>query len=123
MLVHGAWHGAWCWQRVVPSLVLAGHRIHAFTLTGIGELAHLLHPCIDLETHIMNVMANMDAKETDDVVLVVHTHADMLGTALADRRPEQLRHLVYLDAVLPEPGESLSSTHASITRHASMAPA
>jgi pimeloyl-ACP methyl ester carboxylesterase len=101
----------------------AGHRAHAVTLTGVGERAHLLHPGIDLESHITDVMAAMDAEEMQDVVLVVHSYAGMLGTAVADRRPERLRHLVYLDAVLPKPGESWSSTHASATRHARMAAA
>lgn len=123
LLVHGAWHGAWCWQRVLPDLVRAGHRAQAVTLTGVGERAHLLHPGIDLETHIQDVMAAMDAEELNDVILVVHSYAGMLGTAVADRRPERLRHLVYLDAVLPKPGESWSSTHASATRQARIAAA
>lgn len=123
LLVHGAWHGAWCWQRVLPELIRAGHRAHAVTLTGLGERAHLLQPGIDLETHILDVMAAMDAEELNDVVLVVHSYAGMLGTAVADRRPERLRHLVYLDAVLPQPGESWSTTHASATRNARIAAA
>jgi pimeloyl-ACP methyl ester carboxylesterase len=123
LLVHGAWHGAWCWQRVLPALIRSGHRAHAVTLTGLGERAHLLQPGIDLETHILDVMAAMDAEELNDVVLVVHSYAGMLGTAVADRRPERLRHLVYLDAVLPQPGESWSSTHASATRNARIAAA
>ena len=123
LLVHGAWHGAWCWQRVLPGLMAAGHRAHALTLTGVGERAHLLHPQIDLETHITDVMAAMDAEEMSEVVLVVHSYAGMLGTAVADRRPERLRHLVYVDAVLPKPGESWSSTHASATRNVRMAAA
>jgi pimeloyl-ACP methyl ester carboxylesterase len=123
LLVHGAWHGAWCWQRVLPELIRSGHRAHSVTLTGLGERAHLLQPGIDLETHILDVMAAMDAEELNDVVLVVHSYAGMLGTAVADRRPERLRHLVYLDAVLPQPGESWSSTHASATRHARIAAA
>ena len=118
LLVHGAWHGAWCWRRVLPLLAQAGHRAHALTLTGVGERAHLLSPSIDLETHITDVMAAMDAEEMDEVILVAHSYAGMLGTAVADRRPERLRHLVYLDAVLPQPGESWSSTHASATRQA-----
>lgn len=123
LLVHGAWHGAWCWQRVLPDLIRAGHRAHAVTLTGVGERAHLLHANIDLETHIQDVMAAMDAEEMDDIILVVHSYAGMLGTAVADRRPERLRHLVYLDAVLPKPGESWSSTHASATRNTRIAAA
>ena len=123
LLVHGAWHGAWCWRRVIPLLQQAGHRVHAVTLTGVGERAHLLQPGIDLETHITDVMAAMDAEEMDDVVLVVHSYAGMLGTAVADRRPARLQHLVYLDAVLPAPGESWSSTHAPDTREARIAAA
>ena len=123
LLVHGAWHGAWCWQRVLPGLIKAGHRAHAVTLTGVGERAHLQRPDIDLETHIQDVMAAMDAEEMDDVVLVVHSYAGMLGTAVAARRPQRLQHLVYLDAVLPKPGESWSSTHASATRNARIAAA
>lgn len=123
LLVHGAWHGAWCWQRVLPALVRAGHRAHAVTLTGVGERAHLLGPDINLETHIQDVMAAMDAEEMDHVVLVVHSYAGMLGTAVAARRPHRLQHLVYLDAVLPKPGESWSSTHASATRNARIAAA
>ncbi len=123
LLVHGAWHGAWCWRRVLPLLTLAGHRAHAVTLTGVGERAHLLSPAIDLETHITDVMAAMDAEEMDEVILVVHSYAGMLGTAVADRRPQRLKHLVYLDAVLPKPGESWSSTHASATREARIAAA
>jgi pimeloyl-ACP methyl ester carboxylesterase len=101
----------------------AGHRAHAVTLTGVGERAHLLHPGIDLEIHIADVIAAMDAEEMDEVVLVVHSYAGMLGTAVADRRPERLRRLVYLDAVLPKPGESWSSTHSSSTRNARIAAA
>jgi pimeloyl-ACP methyl ester carboxylesterase len=89
----------------------------------LGDRAHLLQPGIDLETHILDVMAAMDAEEMNDVVLVVHSYAGMLGTAVADRRPQRLRHLVYLDAVLPQPGESWSSTHASATRNARIAAA
>lgn len=123
LLVHGAWHGAWCWQRVLPGLIRSGHRAHAVTLTGVGERAHLLKPDIDLETHIQDVMAAMDVEEMDDVVLVVHSYAGMLGTAVAARRAQRLKHLVYLDAVLPKPGESWSSTHASATRLARIAAA
>lgn len=123
VLVHGAWHGAWCWQRVLPALVRAGHRAHAVTLTGLGERAHLLHPDIDLDTHIRDVQMLIEAEELQDVVLVVHSYAGMIGTALADRDAGRLRQLVYLDAVLPEPGESWSSTHAPATREARLASA
>ena len=123
VLVHGAWHGAWCWQRVLPALVRAGHRAHAVTLTGLGERAHLLSPTIDLETHIRDVQMLIETEELQEVVLVVHSYAGMIGTAIADRDAGRLRLLVYLDAVLPLPGESWSSTHAPQTREARIASA
>lgn len=123
ILVHGAWHGAWCWRHVSDALVRAGHRAHAVTLTGLGERAHLLSSTITLETHISDVMNAIEAEEMDDVVLAVHSYAGMLGTAVADRMAGRLKHLVYVDAVVPRPGESWSSTHASTTRESRLAAA
>ena len=118
LLVHGAWHGAWCWRHVSEALIRAGHSAHAVTLTGLGERSHLLHRGIDLETHIQDVLQALDAEEMNDAILVVHSYAGMLGTAVADRRAHRLKHLVYLDAVVPKPGETWSSTHASATQKA-----
>jgi pimeloyl-ACP methyl ester carboxylesterase len=121
VLVHGAWHGGWCWQRVVQGLASAAHRAHAVTLTGVGERAHLMSPAITLETHIADIAAAIEAEEMNDVVLAVHSYAGMIGTAIADRMGQRLRHLVYVDAVVPRPGESWSSTHARATREARLA--
>ncbi len=123
LLVHGAWHGAWCWRDVARTLVLGGHRAHAVTLTGVGERAHLLSSQVTLETHISDVANAIEAEELRDVVLVLHSYAGMLGTAIADRMQGRLSHLAYVDAVLPEPGESWSSTHAVTTREARIAAA
>jgi pimeloyl-ACP methyl ester carboxylesterase len=123
VLVHGAWHGAWCWRRVVAALQAQGHRAHAVTLTGGGERVHLMSPLITLETHIADVANAIEAEEMEQVVLAVHSYAGMIGTAIADRMPGRLRHLVYVDAVVPRPGESWSSTHASATREARLAAA
>lgn len=123
LLVHGAWHGAWCWRRVTQPLQQAGHRAHAVTLTGLGERRHLMSPDITLETHIQDVIEALDAEEFDDVVLAVHSYAGMLGTAVADRCPGRVRHLIYVDAVVPQPGESWSSTHARATRESRLAAA
>jgi pimeloyl-ACP methyl ester carboxylesterase len=123
VLVHGAWHGGWCWQRVVDRLHAQGHRAHPVTLTGVGERAHLLSSLITLETHIADVAGVIEAEELRDVVLAVHSYAGMIGTAIADRMPQRLKHLVYVDAVVPKPGESWSSTHASATREARLAAA
>lgn len=123
VLVHGAWAGGWCWQRVLPLLRAHGHCAHAVTLTGLGERAHLLNSGITLETHIEDVIGAMETEEMRDVVLAVHSYAGMIGTAVANRLPGRLRHLVYVDAVVPRPGESWSSTHASATRDARIAAA
>lgn len=118
VLVHGAWHGAWCWQRVIPLLAAQGHRVHAVTLTGVGERAHLMAPSIDLETHIADVANLIEAEELADAVLAVHSYAGMIGTSIADRMPGRIRHLVYIDAIIPLPGESSASRHAPETREA-----
>jgi pimeloyl-ACP methyl ester carboxylesterase len=123
LLVHGAWHGGWCWRHVIQALAAEGHRAHAVTLTGVGERAHLMSPAITLETHITDVSNAMEAEEMDDVVLAVHSYAGMIGTAIADRMPGRLRHLVYVDAVVPNPGESWSSTQPVATREARLAAA
>ena len=123
VLVHGAWHGGWCWQRVTAALTAAGHRVNAVTLTGLGERAHLMSSTITLETHIADVAAAIEMEEMNEVVLAAHSYAGMIGTAIADRMGARLRHLVYVDAVVPKPGESWSSTHARTTREASLAAA
>ena len=105
VLVHGAWHGAWCWRDVVQGLTQAGHRVHAVTLTGVGERAHLLNADITLQTHIEDVVQAIECEELDEVVLVVHSYAGMIGTGVADRMAPRLRHLVYLDAVVPSPAK------------------
>ncbi len=120
VLVHGAWHGAWCWKRVLPGLWAEGHRAFAVTLSGVGERAHLLSPAITLDTHIADVSAVIDAEELRDAVLVGHSYAGMVITGVAAHLAEanRLRHLVYLDAVVPSPGESWSSGHSAETRAA-----
>jgi pimeloyl-ACP methyl ester carboxylesterase len=123
ILVHGAWHGGWCWRRVTEALSSQGHRAHAVTLTGLGERAHLMSSAITLETHIADVQMALEAEEQRDVVLVVHSYAGMIGTAIADRQPQRLKHLVYVDAVVPRPGESWGGTHASAVREARLAAA
>ncbi|MFZ9552930.1 MAG: alpha/beta fold hydrolase [Limnohabitans sp.] len=116
VLVHGAWHGAWCWRDVTEALVRAGHRAHAVTLTGVGERAHLLSPEITLQTHIQDVMQAIEHEEMHDVILAVHSYAGMIGTAVADRMTDRLSHLVYVDAVVPKPGEAWSGTHSRATQ-------
>ncbi|MEO5695920.1 MAG: alpha/beta hydrolase family protein [Burkholderiaceae bacterium] len=118
VLVHGAWHGAWCWQRIVPSLWAAGHRVFAVTLTGVGERAHLLSKSITLDTHIADVVAVIETEELLDPILVGHSYGGVVITGVAARLTARLRHLVYVDAIVLRPGESWSSTHAPETQAA-----
>lgn len=107
VLVHGGWAGGWCWKRVAARLRQAGHEVFTPTLTGLGERAHLLHEGIDLTTHIQDIVGVLRWEELSDVVLCGHSYGGMVITGAADKAPEQLRALVYLDAFLPANGQSL----------------
>src|SRR3989442_10668501 len=107
VLVHGAWHGGWCWKRITPLLRAAGHEVHTPTLTGLGDRAHLAGTDTNLEVHIQDVLMVIQAEELSDVILVGHSYAGMVITGVADRIPSLIRHLVYLDAFVPENGKTL----------------
>jgi pimeloyl-ACP methyl ester carboxylesterase len=106
LLVHGAWHSGRCWDRVVPLLEAAGHRVLAPSLTGYGDQAHLLGPEVGLETHVDDVVGLIEHERLDDVVLVGHSYAGLVIASVANRVPERIAHLVYLDAMVPEDGET-----------------
>jgi len=118
VLVHGAWHGAWCWKRVLPLLWAKGHRAFAVTLSGVGDRAHLDPRAVTLETHIADVLGVIEAEELADAFLVAHSYAGVVVTGAAARVAARVRHLVYVDAVVPLPGESWSSGHASAVQAA-----
>jgi len=107
VLVHGAWHGGWCWKKVAPALRAAGHVVYTPTLTGLGERAHLANPAIDLATHVADVVNLLEAEELDKVVLVGHSYGGMVVTGVADRAADRIGRLVYLDAANPKDGQSL----------------
>jgi pimeloyl-ACP methyl ester carboxylesterase len=108
VLVHGAWHGSWCWQRVRRALQLQGHEVFTPTLTGVGERAHLLASSINLETQTWDVLNLIRWEELDDIILCGHSYGGMVVTGVADRLPERIRSLVYLDAFVPGNGECLA---------------
>lgn len=116
VLVHGAWLGAWAWKRVLAPLRAAGHRVFPVTLSGVGERAHQPHEGIRLQTHIDDVKAVITCEELTDVLLVGHSYSGMVITGVADQLPTRIARLVYLDAVVPEPGESWSSRHTPETQ-------
>jgi pimeloyl-ACP methyl ester carboxylesterase len=115
VLVHGAWGGAWVWRRVLAPLRGAGHEVHAVTLTGDGERAHLRTPEIGLQTHIDDLLGLVEAEELHDAVLVGHSYGGMVITgaaaALRAREPARVRGLVYVDAMVPMPGEGWGDAH------------
>jgi pimeloyl-ACP methyl ester carboxylesterase len=110
VLVHGAWHGSWCWKRVRGALEGAGHQVFTPTLTGVGERSHLLSPQVDLETHISDVENLIRWEELSDVVLCGHSYGGCVVSGVADRIPERIAALVYLDAFVLESGQALYDT-------------
>jgi len=107
VLVHGAYHGGWCWRDVVGVLAAQGHEVHTPTLTGLGERAHLATPEINLSTHIQDIVNVFAWEDIDKAVLVGHSYGGMVISGVADRLAERLSALVYLDAVVPESGQSV----------------
>lgn len=106
VLVHGAWHGSWCWKRVRKQLQEAGHEVFTPTLTGVGERSHLNSPAINLDTHIADVVSLIRWEELSEVILCGHSYGGSVISGAADRIPERMGALVYLDAFVLENGES-----------------
>jgi pimeloyl-ACP methyl ester carboxylesterase len=107
VLVHGAWHGAWCWRRVAQLLRRAGHDVFTPTLTGLCERSHLLSPAITLDTHILDVVNEIKWQELNRVVLVGHSYGGMVISGVAEKSENAISSLVMLDAFMPENGQSL----------------
>jgi pimeloyl-ACP methyl ester carboxylesterase len=106
VLVHGAWHGGWCWSRVADRLRAAGHRVFAPTQTGLGERKHLLSKEITLDIFTRDIANVIEAEELTNIVLVGHSFGGLVISGVADAMPERIRHLVYLDSLVVEGGKS-----------------
>jgi pimeloyl-ACP methyl ester carboxylesterase len=109
VLVHGAWHGAWCWKKLMPLLESAAHSVFTPTLTGLGERADRLSPNVSLTTHVDDVVSLIEGERLSDVVLVGHSYAGMVITGAVDRVRDRVGHLVYLDTFAPRDGDSMRS--------------
>jgi pimeloyl-ACP methyl ester carboxylesterase len=109
VLVHGGWHGGWCWQKVTPFLVAAGHEVYAPTLTGLAERASELSPDVGLDTHIQDIVSLLVDKDLHRVILVGHSYGGMVITGAVDQAPERVARLVYLDTFVPRDGDSMAS--------------
>jgi pimeloyl-ACP methyl ester carboxylesterase len=123
VLVHGAWHGAWCWRRLARLLARAGHEVFAPTLTGLGERSHLFNPAIGVDTHILDVANEMKWQGLTDVVLVGHSYGGMVVSGVAEKMESAIGSLVMLDAFMPENGQSVIDMQTPAMREAVLAAA
>ena len=107
LVCHGAWSAGWAWKKMHPRMSAAGHRLVTPTYTGLGERAHLANPSIDLEIHIQDILNVIKYEDLRDVVLVGHSYGGMVATGVADRARDRMVQLIYLDAFVPDDGQSL----------------
>jgi pimeloyl-ACP methyl ester carboxylesterase len=106
VFVPGAWLGGWCWRDVATDLQARGHRVICTTLTGLGERAHLVSPDVGLDTHVGDVVGVLHFQDLSEIALVGHSYGGTVITAVAERVPGRIRCMVYLDASVPQDGES-----------------
>ncbi|MCD6033333.1 MAG: alpha/beta hydrolase fold protein [Thermomicrobiales bacterium] len=98
VLVPGAWLGGWVWHEVAARLRAAGHEVFPVTLTGLGDRSHLARPDIDLETHITDVVNILTWNDLTGVILAGQSYAGTVVTGVANRVPERITQLVYVDS-------------------------
>lgn len=107
VLVHGGGHGGWCYQPVAKLLRAKGHEVYAPSLTGLADREHLMSPGIDLDMQITDIVKLLQYEDLKDVILVGHSYGGMVITGVADRATDRVGHIVYLDAAMPQNGQSL----------------
>jgi pimeloyl-ACP methyl ester carboxylesterase len=107
VLVHSAWFGGWCWKKLVPLLAGHGHSVHTSTLTGLGDRSHLAHPGIVLQTHVDDVVNTLTYQDLRAVILVGTSSSGAVISGVADRVPDRISQLIYVDAFVPDDGQAL----------------
>jgi len=107
LVCHGAWSAGWAWKKMHPRMSAAGHRLVTPTCTGLGERVHLANPSIDLEAHIQDILNVIKYEDLRDIVLIGHSYGGMVATGVADRARDRIVQLIYLDAFVPDDGQSL----------------
>src|SRR5215468_3419613 len=105
LLVHGAWHGGWCWRRVSDLLEQQGHKVFAPTMTGLGERSHLLDARINLATHIADIVNVIKWEKLEDIVLVGHSYGGVIISGVAEQMRQSIGSIVFLDAFVPASGD------------------
>jgi len=116
LVAHGGWSAGWGWKKMRPLLRARGHELFTPTYTGLGERVHLASPQVELETHIADILGVLQFEDLHNVVLIGHSYGGMVATGVADRAPERLAQLVYLDAFVPRDGQCLFDLLAFETR-------
>jgi pimeloyl-ACP methyl ester carboxylesterase len=109
VIVHGAWGGSWAFRKVEALLREKGFDVYRPQLTGLGERVHLSRPDIGLSTHIDDVVNTILYEDLHDIILMGHSYGGMVITGVADRLPDRIRRLIYVDALLPNDGDSVMS--------------
>ncbi len=125
VLVHGAWSGSWSWNGVAPLLRAAGHEVHAPTLTGLAERSHIAPEHVNLSSHISDIAGLMRWNDLREVILVGHSYGGMAITGAADRDISRIKGMIYIDAFVPDDGQSVwdlaGETRAAAQRAAAQA--
>jgi pimeloyl-ACP methyl ester carboxylesterase len=118
VLVHGAWHGGWCWRRVSDLLEKGGHKVFTPTMTGLGERSHLLDPKVNLTTHITDIVNVMKWEGLKDIVLVGHSYGGIIISGVAEQTRDAIASIAFLDAFVPDDGSALAETASQPVREA-----
>ena len=116
VLVHGAWHGGWCWRRVSDLLERQGHKVFTPTLTGLGERSHLLRAGINVSTHVTDVANVLKWEGLSDVVLCGHSYGGLVVSGVAEQMGPAIGSIVFLDAFVPENGDSMAALTSQAVR-------
>src|SRR5882672_4573145 len=118
VLVHGAWHGGWCWRRVADLLERHGHKVFTPTLTGVGERSHLLSKDINLDTHITDIVNVFQWEDLKDACLVVHSYGGWPGSGALEQIGDRVSSIVWVDAFMPKDGERSIDSISEFSRKA-----
>ena len=116
VLVHGAWHGGWCWRRVADRLEAQGHKVFTPTQTGLGERSHLLRAGINVSTHVADVVNLLKWEDLSDVVLCGHSYGGLVVSGVAEQAAASIGSIVFLDAFIPENGDSMAALTSQAVR-------
>lgn len=116
VLVHGAWHGGWCWRRVADLLERQGHKVFTPTLTGLGERSHLMRAGIDVSTHVTDIVNVLKWEGLANVVLCGHSYGGMVVSGVAEKAASAIGSIVFLDAFVPENGDSMAALTSQAVR-------